>query len=95
MTRLFSSEDILFADSAASFRIMEKRADIKKGQIPGMGDLVLLFAILLLGLLFIGGLFAGKFGLWGVIMEQLMFLVITVFYGWSTLRSFSTSTDLI
>jgi len=82
MTRLFSSEDILFADSAASFRIMEKRADIKKGQIPGMGDLVLLFAILLLGLLFIGGLFAGKFGLWGVIMEQLMFLVITVFYGW-------------
>ena len=82
MTRLFSSEDILFADSAASFRIVEKRADIKKGQIPGMGDLVLLFAILLLGLLFIGGLFAGKFGLWGVIMEQLMFLVITVFYGW-------------
>lgn len=82
MTRLFSSEDILFADSAASFRIMEKRADIKKGQIPGMGDLVLLFSILLLGLLFIGGLFAGKFGLWGVIMEQLMFLVITVFYGW-------------
>ena len=82
MTRLFSSEDILFADSAASFRIMEKRADIKKGQIPGMGDLVLLFAILLLGLLFIGGFFAGKFGLWGVIMEQLMFLVITVFYGW-------------
>ncbi|MCR5210437.1 MAG: ABC transporter permease subunit [Lachnospiraceae bacterium] len=82
MTRMFSSEDILFADSAASFRIIEKRSDIKKGQIPGMGDLVLLFAILLLGLLFLGSIFASKFGLWGIIMEQLMFLVITVFYAW-------------
>lgn len=82
MARIFSSENILFGDSAGGIRILESRRNMKKGQVPGMGDVVLLFAAILLIILFAGSLAIVRFGLWGVILEQALIFLATVLYAW-------------
>ena len=82
MARLFSSENILFGDAAASLKLMEARKDMKDKQIPGMGDVVLLFSILLIVMLFGGSLAVSKWGLYGLFVEQGSMLVCVLAYCW-------------
>lgn len=82
MTKFFDSEAILFGDGAGSFRLMERRSNMKKKQIPGIGDLVLLFSILILIILFVGSLAMVKYGIWGLVLEEVLILGITLFYAW-------------
>ena len=82
MGRLFSSENILFGDAAGGLRLLESRSHMKDKQIPGIGDVVLLFAVLLLVVLFGGGLFVMHFGLWGIVLEQALLFGITALYAW-------------
>ncbi len=82
MTRIFNSEDLLFAEAGHSIRIIEKRSDMKKGQTPGIGDLVLLFSVLLLIVLFVSSAAVLKLGIWGLAVEQFLILAVTVFYAW-------------
>ena len=82
MARLFSSENILFGDAAASLKLMEARKDMKDKQIPGIGDVVLLFSILLIVMLFAGSLAVAKWGLYGLFVEQGMMLACVLGYCW-------------
>ena len=82
MGKLFSSENILFGDATVSLRLLESRSHMKKKQIPGIGDLVLVFAVLTIIVLFGSGLLAMSFGLWGVVIEQLLLFAVTAFYAW-------------
>lgn len=82
MARLFSSENILFGDAAASLKLMEARKDMKDKQIPGIGDVVLLFSILLIVMLFGGSLAVSKWGLYGLFVEQGSMLVCVLAYCW-------------
>ncbi len=82
MGRLFSSENILFGDAAGSLRLLESRKHMKDRQIPGIGDVVLLFAVLLLIVLFGGGILVLKLGLWGIVAEQFLIFALTVVYAW-------------
>ncbi len=82
MTRLFKSEDVLFGDGSNSIHLLERRSNMKKNQIPGIGDNVLLFSILLIILLFAGSIAIIKWKLYGLILEQALILVATVFYAW-------------
>ncbi len=82
MAKMFSSESILFSESSEGIRIIEKRSDMKEKQMPGYGDLLLLFAILLVVVLLGGSVFVLKYGIWGLVIEQLMILGITLFYSW-------------
>lgn len=82
MTRLFNSENILFGDGAGSIRLLEKRSNMKEKQIPGVGDLLLLFSVLLIFLMFAGSIAILKYGVYGLIGEQLGILCITVLYCW-------------
>ena len=82
MARIFSSEQILFGDSAGGIRVLESRRHMREKQIPGMGDVVLLFAILLIIILFAGSLAIVHFGVGGIIIEQSLILTGTVFYAW-------------
>ena len=82
MARLFSSENILFGDAAASLKLMEARKDMKDKQIPGMGDVVLLFSILLIVMLCGGSLAVSKWGLYGLFVEQGSMLVCVLAYCW-------------
>ncbi len=81
MGRLFSSENILFGDAAVSLRLLENRSHMKDKQIPGMGDLVLVFALLIIIVLF-GGLLVLRLGLWGLVAEQFLIFFVTAFYAW-------------
>ncbi|MCR4937656.1 MAG: ABC transporter permease subunit [Lachnospiraceae bacterium] len=80
MSRLFAAEDVLFGEEGASIKILERRSDIKKGTIPGFGDLVLLFSVILLIILFAGSLFILKFGIYGIIAEQFFILLAVLAY---------------
>lgn len=82
MARVFSSESILFSDGSEGIRIIEKRSDMNDKQIPGMGDVILLFSILLIILMMAGSILVLKLGLPGLIIEQLMILGCTLVYCW-------------
>lgn len=82
MARVFCSENILFGDGTEGIRIIEKRSDMKENQIPGMGDVILLFSLLLIILMLAGSILILKFGIGGLIAEQLIILVCTLLYCW-------------
>ncbi len=82
MTRLFCAEDVLFGDGAGSIRLIEKRSEMKKGQMPGIGDFVLLLALLLIIVLLVGSSLTVKFGLKGVGIQQLLIGFVPLFYAW-------------
>ncbi len=82
MTRVFSSEQILFGDGAGGMKLLEGRKNMKPGQIPGIGDCVLLLSLLLLIILFAGSLLIVRFGSWGLIAEQFLIFFATSFYAW-------------
>ncbi|MGN0325083.1 MAG: ABC transporter permease subunit/CPBP intramembrane protease [Lachnospiraceae bacterium] len=90
MTKLFHSEEILFGDGTGGIRLLERRSNMKKNQIPGIGDLVLLFSILLILLMFAGSVAILKLGIYGLVIEQLLILGITVLYCWYIRTDFVT-----
>lgn len=82
MTKLFRSEDILFGDGTGSIRLLEKRSDMKGKQIPGIGDIVLLLSALLIILMLFGSIAILKYRAYGLVIQQLLILGVTIFYCW-------------
>lgn len=82
MTKLFHSEEILFGDGSGSIRLLEKRSDMKGKQIPGIGDVVLLLSSLLIIMMLIGSIAILKYRAYGLVIQQLLILGVTVFYCW-------------
>lgn len=80
MTKVFSSENILFSDGTNGIRIIEKRSDMKEKSIPGIGDVLLLLSVMLIVLLMIGSLLILKMGLGGSSAQQLIMLSFTLIY---------------
>ncbi len=81
MSKLFSSEAILFGEGFSSFRLFESRKNMKKGQIPGVGDNVLMFGVMLLVMIYSSAKLL-RFGIWGTAACQLIILLIPVLYAW-------------
>lgn len=82
MTKVFSSENILFGDNANGIRIIEKRSEMQAGNIPGVGDILLLFSILLIVLMLPGSLLALKFGIYGTAYQQIIIAALPILYCW-------------
>lgn len=82
MTKLFRSEEILFGDGTGSIRLLEKRSDMKGKQIPGIGDIVLLLSTLLIIMMLVGSVAILKYRAYGLVIQQLLILGVTVFYCW-------------
>ncbi|MBR5066350.1 MAG: CPBP family intramembrane metalloprotease [Lachnospiraceae bacterium] len=80
MTKVFSSENILFGEGLRSVRIFEKRANMPKDQIPGVGDIVMVFALMFLISNFAGGFVVLKFGFIGYAFSQLIIFLVPVLY---------------
>ena len=80
MTKVFSSENILFGEGIRSVRIFEKRANMPKNQIPGVGDIVMVFALMFLISNFAGGFVVLKFGFIGYAFSQLIIFLVPVLY---------------
>ncbi len=82
MTKVFSSENILFGEGIKSVKIFEKRANMKEKQIPGVGDIVFMFALVLLISNFAGGYVLLKFGFIGFFVSQFIIFLVPVLYSW-------------
>ena len=82
MTKVFSSEDVLFSDGMRSIKIFERRANMKENQIPGVGDIVFMFAIMFLISNFAGSYFILKSGVLGLAITQGSILLVPILYSW-------------
>ena len=54
LSKIYDSENVLFADGFQSFKVFEKRSDIKPGTVPKTGDLILSIVVLLLLSIYLG-----------------------------------------
>ena len=81
MSTLFSSEEVLFGEGVNGVHLFENFANQKRGQTPGYGDLVFLYAALLLIMVFTSSMMFLKWGgLWGSFGVQVIILVIPLLY---------------
>lgn len=81
MSRLYDTESMLFGEGG-SLKLFERRANMKEGQMPGMGDAVLVMAISILLIFYVQGIAVAKLGLAGVGVQQLCFLVLVFGFAW-------------
>ncbi|MCR5418369.1 MAG: ABC transporter permease [Lachnospiraceae bacterium] len=82
LSRLYNSEAVLFSEGFASVHLFSKRSDMKKGQMPGGGDVVLVMSLTLLLMLYIGTFAVAKLGFYGVAVQQGIILLIPLLYAW-------------
>lgn len=82
LSRIYDSESVLFSDGFTSVRIFKNRKDMKQGQMPGNGDLVLLLSIVLLLIFYIGTIAQVKLGFGGVFVQQLIILLCPLAYAY-------------
>ena len=73
LSKMFNSEEILFG-SSASFSFLEKRSDIKKGSMPSVSDGIILYALSIVLLIYVGSTIQLKFGMGGVALTQVMII---------------------
>lgn len=81
LSKIYNSESILFGEGG-SVKLFESRANMKKGQMPGIGDACLLLSVSLLALVYIGSIATAKLGFAGVVVEQFLFLLLTLGFAW-------------
>jgi len=83
LAKLYDSEAILFSDGFRSFRIFQKRSDIKKGTVPALGDVTISIVVVLLLTLYVGTVAAVRLGsLNGTAVNQLLIVTVPVLVVW-------------
>ena len=82
MSKLFSSEDVLFGEGFRGIKFLEKRSNMKEKQMPGLGDTILMFGLLLLLMIYLSSSLVFWLGIWGTGLVQLIILAVPVFYAW-------------
>lgn len=81
MSKMYNSESVLFGEGG-SVKLFESRANMKKGQMPGIGDAFLLLAVSVLAMFYIGSYAQLKLGFWGIPVEQMLFLGLPLGFAW-------------
>lgn len=82
LAKMYDSENILFADGFQSFKLFEKRSEIKKGTVPKMGDLILSVVVLLLLVLYLGTAATAKSVFGGTVVNQILILAMPLLLVW-------------
>lgn len=81
MSKMYNSESLLFGEGG-SVKLFESRANMKKGQMPGVGDAFLLLAVSVLAMFYIGSYAQLKLGFWGVPVQQVLFFALAAGFAW-------------
>ena len=82
LSKLFNSEEILFGNGRG-FSFLEKRSNIKKGTLPKPSDGFAAYILALVLLIFVGSYVQMKYGMYGIVMTQAIFIIIVfsfIFY---------------
>lgn len=82
LSRIYDSEDILFSDGFRGFSLFQKRDDIKKGTVPGLGDVAVIVTAVFLLLIYVGTAATVRLGFWGVAVQQLIILAVPLLAVW-------------
>ncbi len=81
LSKMFNSEEILFG-SGKSFSFLEKRSNLKKGAIPTLSDGMVLYAVGLLLLIYMGSILQVHFKLLGIAFTQLIIIVLPLVFAY-------------
>lgn len=76
--KIYNSEAVLFGDGNSGIRILERRANIKPGQMPTIADAFVVLAVVLLAIFYVGSYAQLKIGFWGVAVQQAIILFIPI-----------------
>ena len=79
LSKMFNSEEILFGNSR-NFSFLEKRSNIKKGTIPTVSDGVILYAVGLVLLIYVGSYIQLKFKMTGIVLTQVMIISLPILF---------------
>ena len=82
LSKIYDSENVLFADGFQSFKIFEKRSDIKPGTVPKIGDLILSLVVLLLLSFYLGLATSTKSVFGSTIVTQMLILAMPLLLVW-------------
>ncbi len=72
LSKIYDSEAVLFGGQRNGIQIFEKRSNLKKGGVPTTADAAFLLLITLVLIIYVGGFVQLKYGLWGVLITQLI-----------------------
>jgi len=81
LSKMFNSEEILFG-SGKSFSFLEKRSNIQKYTIPSVSDGVVLYAVGLVLLIYVGSYVQLKFKMTGIALTQIMILALPLLFAY-------------
>ena len=81
LSKMFNSEEILFGNGK-SFSFLEKRSNIQKHTMPGVSDGVVLYAVGLVLLIYVGSYVQLKFKMTGIALTQIMILALPLLFAY-------------
>ena len=73
--KIYNSEAVLFSEGMSSLKLFTPRSEMRKGQIPGIGDVVVLICVELLLIFYVGTAAQLKMGFYGTVVVQLLILL--------------------
>lgn len=82
LAKMYDSENVLFNDGFQSFQLFEKRSEIKKGTVPGTGDLLLGVVVLFLLIMYLGTAVSVRSPFGGTVVNQLLILAVPLLVVW-------------
>ena len=80
--KIYNSEAVLFSEGMSSLKLFTPRSEMQKGQIPGIGDVVVLICVELLLIFYVGTAAQLKMGFYGTVVVQLLILLFPLLYLW-------------
>lgn len=94
LSKIYNSEAVLFGEGGASFQIFTNRKELKKGGVPNFSDAVIVAAVSMLLLLYVGSIVQMRYLLGGLLITQLMIIGVPVFAAWYTKKDFKQTFSL-
>ena len=82
LAHIYNSEAVLFSEGFRNIRFFDRRSDMKKGQMPGTGDILLLLSVTLLLMFYAGNYAYMKLGIAGVAIQQAIVLIMPLLFAW-------------
>lgn len=82
LAKMYDSENVLFHDGFQSFKLFEKRSEIKEGTVPGTGDLLLGVVVLFLLIMYLGTAVSLRSPFGGTVVNQLLILAVPLITVW-------------
>lgn len=88
LSKIYNSEDVLFGEGGVSLQIFTSRKELKKGGVPNFSDALLVTAVCMLLMLYVGTILQTKSLMGGTIVTQLMIVGIPLLAAWYTKKDF-------